>query len=246
VVSDIKSDFFKNLEHNIFYIPPENIVKYSARVTGDDIHYLLDVLRKNKSEILQFTDGQGGLYEASIARQSRASMELKIRNYRSFKKEGCNIALAFVPLKGTRSEFILEKTTELGVGEFHIFFSKNSVVNRISDNKLARFNSIVKQAMIQSRRLFLPSVKVCNDIDTIIKQFGDFDKTYIMDIEGSDRINAAERKTLIVIGPEGGFEEFELNLFRERGAELITLGEYRLRSETAAIAAVALTLNATR
>ncbi len=230
------------VKHNIFYLPPENINNYRAIITGDDVHYLLDVMRAGPEEVLQFTDGKGGLYEASITNRRRNKVELKIRNRRSYPRADRSVALAFVPLKGSRSDYILEKATELGVDEFFIFSSKNSVMIGISENKMSRFKNIVKQAMLQSRRFFLPSITELEDIEGIIRQFGKYEQVLILHTDGAGNISAGRHKDLIVVGPEGGFDKSETTLFRGHGAQIVSLGDYRLRSETAAITAVALTL----
>ncbi len=235
----------KSVKHNFFYLCPNDINGDYACITGKDIHYLRDVMRKNPEEIIQFTDGQGSLYEAEIIGCDRRKIELKILNRRIFQRPKRSVTLAFVPIKGSRNEIIIEKATELGVDEFYMFFSRNSVVNRISTNKLLRFKSIAKQAMLQSQRVFMPPINLFNSIEDIVRQFENFKKIIAMNMGGTNSLTAESGKNLIVVGPEGGFEKQEIEFFRNNGAGIFSLGKHRLRSETAAIAAAVITLQVT-
>lgn len=223
-------------EHLIFYVPPENVQGMDIVVRGPEVHHIRNVLRKNLGEVLMFTDGRGHTYRAQIDTWNKTSIKVRILDQEFHEqKQETDIACAFVPLKGTRSDFIIEKCTELGVAHFYPFISQRAVVRRVSRARVEHFQRLARSAMLQSQRVYLPEITVCHDTERLTEHFTQYDMVLCADADGKKEIPGGAKKILYIIGPEGGFDNRELGLFEKHGAHFVSLGAHRLRSETAAI-----------
>ncbi len=139
---------------------------------------------------------------------------------------------------------ILQKTTELDVDHI-ILWQANRSTSKIEDfdKKEDRLSKIIVEACEQSRRNDIPQLSFTSNLDEI-----DFNKSNVIVLFENENettlkqaiSNSTSRDITLVIGPEGGIEEFELEQLRNKGATIATLGKNILRTETAAIAAVAM------
>lgn len=197
------------------------------------------VLRKRADDIIFITDGKGYRYTVKItqATRTRARAQIVKRNYMQ-RGTTLNTALAFVPLKGLRNDFIIEKATELGVQRFLPFISQNSVVRTLSQAKLNRFRKICLNAMLQSQQYYNPEISFQGDIASLVRIFGHFDLILLADKKGGNDIPQDAHSILYIVGPEGGFDKNEIDLLTHHGARLLSLGMHRLRGETAAVCGI--------
>jgi 16S rRNA (uracil1498-N3)-methyltransferase len=147
-------------------------------------------------------------------------------------------ALAFVPVKGTRNDYVLEKGTELGIAQFFPFVSRYSVIPRLCSSRTKRFRKIAVSAMLQSQQYYLPKIDVFGNVEALTEVFTQFDRVFVAEQKGDKNINEHGSSVLLVVGPEGGFDKEEIGLFERGGVRLLSLGQQRLRSETAAIVGV--------
>jgi 16S rRNA (uracil1498-N3)-methyltransferase len=226
-----------------FFTEPQLIAKNTARFDTFESRHILKTLRKNIGDKLDFTDGKGNIYHGRIL---HSSPDLIVEYDRITKtplsRPQINLGIGFI--KQTRMDYIFEKGTELGINNFYLFASHNS--NYYSDN-ISRWQKITRQAIKQSLRCHLPGIKCFKDYAGLL-EFGE--KTPFKLIahqnapEAPYRILKAWQKRksddlLILIGPEGGFTDFEIEQAHKNNFKSITFGRYRLRSETAAVAAIA-------
>lgn len=226
-------------EHNLYYIQPEKIQGDVFVISGQEFHHLKKVMRKKQGDILLLTDGRGNKYVTKITRVDRSEIHVHIHEKKFYPPAPpVAITLAFVPLKGHRTETILEKGTELGAHGFVAFISRFSVLQRLGDQKITRFKSIVKSAMLQSQQYYLPEVNMLSNIEDLTHTFEQYDQVVVTNIHGECEVVKGKSKILLIIGPEGGFDDREIELFKNHGVYLLKLGAARLRSETAAIAAL--------
>jgi 16S rRNA (uracil1498-N3)-methyltransferase len=230
--------------HNLFYTPPEEISKKTIMVQGTEFHHIKNVLRKKQGEILQFTDGAGGSYRTVITGISRTSITVDVIEKTHFERTVKSaVDIAFVPVKGNRNDFVIEKCTELGVRKFILFLCENSVVKDLSNARVSRYKKIALSAMLQSMQYYLPEIAATKNI---INSFKDYNAVVVADAKGPQEAPLEGSAILFMVGPEGGFTAEEIKRYTENGARLFSLGRNRLRSETAAIAGIAKTLTATR
>ncbi len=226
-------------EHNIFYVPAGSINGATVHIKGSRLAHIKGALRKRKGESIYLADGRGCLYEAEIDSLTRSSLSAKILHKRMMpRKYDVNITLAFAPLKGMRNEMIIEKGTELGVARFLLFPSRRSVVRNMSSQKIVRFTKIAQSAMTQSQQYYMPEIMYVQTIDDLFVRDVSYDQMYVAEPSGMRVLPTEGKRILLLIGPEGGFTESELESFLGRGVQTMYLGSARLRSETAAIVGI--------
>ncbi|MDD7913263.1 16S rRNA (uracil(1498)-N(3))-methyltransferase [Polaribacter ponticola] len=223
---------------------------YNSDITSDTSQIIFDkiesrhivrVLRKKEESILHITNGKGFLFDAKIIIASDKKCIAQIINIQEKPKPwNYYLHLAIAPTKNNdRFEWFLEKATEIGIDEITPIFCSNSERRNV---KLERFEKIIQSAMKQSLKFTLPKLNSPIKFNDFINQSFDGkvciahceeqEKNFLKDI-----INPSE-KTTILIGPEGDFSSQEIMKALEKKITPISLGESRLRTETAALVAV--------
>ena len=226
----------------LFYNP--DISLETKQITFDKVEsrHIVRVLRKKEGAILKITNGKGFLFDAKIiiANDKKCLAEI-INSEEQPKPWDYYLHIAIAPTKNNdRTEWFLEKATEIGIDEITPIVCQNSERRVV---KLERFEKIIQSAMKQSLKFTLPKLNAPVKFNEFINQ--DFDgKVCIAHCEDqSDKnhlknvINPSE-KTTILIGPEGDFSMDEIKKALEKKCIPISLGESRLRTETAALVAV--------
>lgn len=149
--------------------------------------------------------------------------------------------------KGRRMEFVVEKGTELGAGAFLPFYCERSVGRDVGSEKLARWQRLARGAAQQSGRRDVPQVLDPVEFADLLERFGDYDAV-LFAWELAPQIPLHERllealpargRALVVVGPEGGFTHGEVEVAARRGAQFLSLGLRILRTDTAAVALLA-------
>ncbi len=225
--------------HNVFFIPSQFLHGSEVVIQGAELRHIRNVLRRKKGEHITLTDGHGYEYQAEICAIQRSKLVVKIlKQNREPRKIPLEIAVGFVPVKGLRNDTIIEKCTELGVARFIVFSSEHAVVRDLGRQKIERFRKIAQNAMVQSQQYYLPEILQVKGIEEMLQICKGYDLVLVSDPKGEAELPPGARKVLLVIGPEGGFSNTEMDLFKKRGALNFSLGSTRLRSETAAIVGV--------
>ena len=224
-----------------FFVPKENISEEVITVTGEDVIHISKVLRLKKGDILSFFDGRGYDYETEIVQVSKTSVLCNILNKTKSETEP-NIKVTLIQgiPKASKMEYIIQKTTELGICD--IFPCRlNRCVSKIDgEKKISRWQKIAKEAAQQSGRGAIPKIHNEIDLKTAVDILKDADISFVA-YECEDLItiksvllSKKEPKTVaFLIGPEGGFEQFEIELLRNSGISSVSLGKRILRTETA-------------
>lgn len=239
------------------YVPPERITGNSAFVADrDEQHHLARALRKKPGDAVQFVDGVGWIYDGVLVRM-KPEIEIEIRDRRRDREtELPEVTLAPALLKGTRLDTVVEKATELGVAAILPIRSARTVAGGRpaggpSGQRLERWRRIALSAMKQSLRARLPRIEPVTGMEDIVGTASSYDLALIAwEEEGERRLDLAAglgakaRRVLLMIGPEGGFSGEEIAMAREAGMVTVSLGRSRLRSDTAAIAGLALLMAA--
>ena len=233
--------------NNIFYIPPYSFSGDDVTVQDPELHHIRKVLRKKVGERIYLTDGKGCQFEAEIVYFRKSLIKMRVLQKRRMpRKYPLEITVGFVPVKGLRNDIAIEKGTELGVKRFVAFVSKYSVVRNMSKQKIERFKKIAASALAQSQQYYLPEILFEKNLEALLANSTEYDYVLLADPCGKSEIPRGGRRILLLIGPEGGFADSEMNACTQRGAQLLSLGSTRLRSETAAIVGVSKILAAHR
>lgn len=223
-----------------------NINESTLLIRGFEFKHLTKVLRKSIGEKIFITDGNRNIYECLIVDINKEFVLCNIlkSKYNLYEPE-IRVHLFVSPLRNSnRFEFLIEKAVELGVFEINPVITKYTVQkNSFSETKLERFRKIVISAMGQSQRCYLPEINKTihfEDIVNLTKKFTNkivyYEFADEAKIEISDSIISND--ICIFIGPEGGFENSEIDLLLKNNWKVKSLGNRKLRAETAAIISV--------
>ena len=223
---------------NVFYLPNAQIGTISF--PEEESKHIVKVLRMKEGDRFCVTDGNGSLYDAELvdAHPKRAMADLS--NQRAgYDIRDFRVSIAIAPTKlNERTEWFLEKATEIGIDEVKLFSSYHS--ERRAAN-VERFKKIVVSAMKQSVKSKMPLVEDMIPFDKLVKQNYEGQKFIAwIDDDVKDQLCDLYKKgesALVLIGPEGDFSKEEVALARENGFIPVSLGEARLRTETAAVVA---------
>jgi len=237
-----------------FMIEGEFEVGSEVSIGGKEAHHILNALRLTKGNSLIISDGKGKRFKGIISSVSRKEVFIRITEVLP-SIEIPRTALAIGITKGSKMDFIVQKSVELGVERIVPFSSKRTVPRYSSEctvKKVDRWNRIAMEAAKQSGFPFLPHVENIKPFDEMIQDAGGY-KNKIIFYEGEERIKISDyfkgmipaqgeidKTTIIVIGAEGGFEEEEVKKAMSYGFASVSLGRLVLKVETAAIVAISL------
>jgi 16S rRNA (uracil1498-N3)-methyltransferase len=225
--------------HNLFYIAKHQINGDVAAIEKKELHHIKHVLRIKHDDIIYLTDGCGNQYKTVVTDIKKAQIITRIMEKTYIEKTNkVDLELAFVPLKGSRNDTVIEKSTEIGISGFRPFISRYSVVRQLTRQKVDRFKRVALSAMLQSRQFHVPDFFVFKNLAALLKNSEDFDMILLADPKGDIEVPDKGRKILYIVGPEGGFDDRELKSCQGQGARLLSLGSSRLRSETAVIVGI--------
>ena len=230
----------------LFYTSPENITLDAARlvIDGDEFHHLARVLRKKTGDNILVTDGNGSRCEVRIVDIGKKSLEGEILDHTVVERPNTGVSVAISLLKAPqRFELFLEKATELGVSTIIPMITARTVSQPTSERvqgRLGRWRTIVLSAARQSKRYYLPQLAEPLSFRQVTALEGYDLKLIPYEVsEKPPRVNCASKKTLFMIGGEGGFTEKEVEDARQAGFSEISFGKSILRAETAGLFAVA-------
>ena len=230
-----------------FFVSEEQINGENAYIEGSDVNHIANVLRMKPGEELLISVKGDWDYLCKIVGIETDRVNLKVLESMEQRELPVNITLLQGIPKSDKLEMIIQKAVELGVSEIIPVKTKRVVVKideKKVDTKVNRWNAIAESAAKQSKRSIIPKVHEPMSIDNaleIVKDFG----VKLIPYENADGIDKT-RKILdsmdktkdiaVFIGPEGGFEEAEVERIKNSGFEVITLGKRILRTETAGLA----------
>ena len=230
-----------------FFVASEAIAPPAVRITGPLLHHLRESLRLQPGEILSVIDDRGVRYRTEIIEVSSRALIGRILEQRTAPpKSGTSIVLAQALLKGEKMDWVIQKTTELGIDRIVPVLAGYSVVRPRVDrieHQRARWQRIALEAAQQSERWSIPVI----DEPRTMGQLLSSSATAMSKILLAERSSGASLSGLplpgsgdlwLLIGPEGGWKEEEVHQALAEGFTAVTLGPRILRAETAAIAAV--------
>lgn len=226
-------------EYHIFYAPE---IERTSALPEEEAAHAVRVLRMQEGDELLCTDGRGMLYHCTITLTSKKACHLSIDSSEEWQRtwhEGIHLAVA--PTKNMdRMEWLAEKATEIGIDSLTFLHTANSERTVVKDERIEK---ILVSAMKQSHKAVKPELQsMCRFRDFIQQDFpGQKFIAHCYDTGSKPHlidVCASTDPTLVLIGPEGDFSIEEVEMAQKNGFQPISLGESRLRTETAALAAV--------
>lgn len=223
----------------LFYNP--TITENTTEITfsKDESRHIVKVLRKRTGDDLQITNGNGWLFEAELITSDIKHCVAHVLSKTFYPSRRYKVHLAVAPTKmNDRYEWFLEKATEIGVDTITPIICDHSERKVV---KTDRFEKIIQAAMKQSLHYYLPELQEAVSFKDFVAAPFDAQKL-IAHCEETERTSlkrslAAGSNVLILIGPEGDFSKDEINFAKNSGFQPVTLGNTRLRTETAAVVA---------
>ena len=233
-----------------FYVDPNDVHGDEIRFREEEAKHLGQVMRKKEHQRIWAMDGEGKAYEVQLIQIGKKEVTGKIIHTRRRLGEPlAEVTLAQSILKGDHFDYLVEKVTEIGIKRIIPMITDHTVLVA-SPQKLARWRRIAVAAMKQSGRSVLPEITGPAYFQQILETKTQYQHCWIAHPgrgSAAPRFadNAAERikNVLLIVGPEGGFSDAEIETAKKQGIRQITLGPRRLRSETAGIVLTARVLS---
>ena len=205
----------------------------------EESKHIIKVLRKKEKDIIHITNGLGFLFISEISFASEKKCEVRITEIQTFKQTSFHTHIAVAPTKmNDRLEWFLEKATEIGIHEITPIICDHS---ERKVYKIDRAEKIIQSALKQSNQYYLPKINEPVTFSQFIKQNFEGQK-FIAHCEETDKKSfktelQKNTNVLILIGPEGDFSVKEIELALQNKFIPVSLGNTRLRTETAALVA---------
>lgn len=232
-----------------FFVEGKREIGGVVEIGGSDAHKITHVLRLQRGDRLEIVDSAATSFEAAIG-EAGSIVRAELVGLAAMRNDSnaeltCDVAQA-VP-KSRRMELVIEKGTELGARTFLPFYCERSVARSLGAEKLARWRRLARSAAAQSGRVDVPVIAEPLEFNALLERFAHYARV-LFAWELASRVPLQQRllqalpargSVLVVIGPEGGFTHSEADAAEARGAVLVSLGARILRTDTAALALLA-------
>ncbi|HET7435384.1 MAG TPA: RsmE family RNA methyltransferase [Thermoanaerobaculia bacterium] len=222
------------MRHRIFI----DALEPEITVRGDEFHHAIRVVRAREGEEVELFDREGRAARGTIATIARDHAVIRMDDALPSRESPVAIHLAMAIIQLEKFELVLQKATELGVRSFIPLVTERVELRpeRYS-GKSERWQKIIFEAVKQSGRTFVPPIETPARFADVLKREG---TKLLFDADrNADERPASLQDVTLLIGPEGGWSDAELDLAAQNGCLFATLGPRRLRAETAAIVAAA-------
>ncbi len=231
-----------------FFVPPENIRDKQIIIDGADYNHIRNVLRLKVGEEISVSNGIDGRdYRCGIEEFDDTRVICELRFIKEADVElPVRVHLFQGLCKGDKMETVIQKATELGVYEVIPVAMERSVVKldeKKASSKVTRYRGIAEAAAKQSKRAIVPEVHDVLDLKQAAEYAGGFDRILLpYELAAGESFDKTRKifdgirglnDIAVFIGPEGGFDDSEVELLKTSGAEIISLGRRILRTETA-------------
>jgi len=233
-----------------FFVSQDQINDDEIEINGADVNHIINVLRMKESDRVNICDiNSKNNYTAEIITYNNESIKCRIVEKKDSKGESNIYITLFQGLpKGDKMELIIEKNVELGIYEVAPVFMERSISKvdeKTKVKKQQKWQKISETAAKQSGRDIIPKVNDIINIKNICNLINSYDIVLLAYEEETKNTLKEELKRLdskkdikigIIVGPEGGLSKEEVNMLKEYGAKVVTLGKRILRTETAGVA----------
>ncbi len=222
----------------LFYAP--DLDTNDSFLNEEESRHCIKVLRLEKDAEIEIIDGKGNFYHAKITAPDPKKTRFAVINQQAeHGKRNHYLHIAVAPTKNIeRLEWFIEKATEIGIDEITPVLCQRSERKIINHERL---NKVITSALKQSLKAYHPKLNQLIPLLALIQTQTDAQK-FIAHCADTEKVSIKEallpqKKYLVLIGPEGDFSPQEINIALENGFQAITLGNSRLRTETAALEA---------
>lgn len=211
-------------------------IDHEVVLTAGQAHYLGKVMRLNPEDGVRVFNGRDGEWHAVIVELKRQEGRIRLVSPLRQQKETKGVELLFAPLKRDATELVIRMGTELGVTRFRPVVTARTNTHRL---KLDRLQFIAQEAAEQCERLDVPEIKPLEPLAALLARWPRTRSLAVaLERQGNNRVSVESQALLI--GPEGGFSEEEIqHLLTHKAVKTFSLGSLILRAETAVCAGLA-------
>jgi 16S rRNA (uracil1498-N3)-methyltransferase len=216
-------------------------------IHGSDAHKITNVLRLRDGDLIEVVDSRGTVFSAMLETKNCA-LQARLSAPSEMPAPSVAIDVAQGIPKGQKMDFVVEKLSELGVRTLIPLETERAIVHDVGPSKLERWQRLARSSAQQSGRTELLVVENPTPLMRLYGRFDEYDAVlFLWEVathqplrEQLPAIVQGAKSLLVVVGPEGGFSHAEGEAARAAGAHVLSLGKRILRTETAALAAVAI------
>ena len=224
-----------------FFVPKENIKDDKILIIGEDVSHITKVLRLGIGDEITCCDGAGNDYVVSIEEADKKQVTCKVISKTKAETEP-NISVTLIQgvPKASKMDYIIQKTTELGISKIYPCSLARCVSKVENDKKVDRWQKIAVEASKQSGRGVVPivespislkdAIQVLKGADIAFVPYECQEESYLKPVLTA---KADVKSVAFIIGPEGGFDKQEITQIEDAGIPVVTLGKRILRTETA-------------
>ena len=210
---------------------------------GDDGYHAVKVLRLEVGEKIKVSDGKGNWVAGAVVEVGKKSLQIKVTERGEYRVTKPELIVVQAVTKSDRNKEMLELVTAAGADQIIPWQADRSISKWQVDSE-KKWQSTVKEACKQSRRVKMPQLQMVMSTKQIIEQISSDKFVVVFDAESdlkfADITMPSDLSVIyLIIGPEGGMSDKELAIFKEAGALVVKLGEHVLRSAHAGFAALA-------
>ncbi len=228
----------------VVYAPALNEHSTHLLIQDDEAHHLLHVLRVKPGQPVELTSGDGHQGTGSVLEIRKKQLTIAVQTVTMVPPPQPQIHLIVAPIRSNRLEWLVEKATELGIRSLQLVRTHHTAVPNVNTRRLER---IAISALKQSRQAHLPHIHPLRTWEEWWHQWPGLPPNSVALVahpDGSPRslqqvVNPAVQHVYLWIGPEGGFHDEEIDVLKHHQFIPVTLGHSILRTETAAITALA-------
>ena len=216
-------------------------INLNSKLEKSQSHYLTKVMRLKVGELFSLFN-QSGEWEAKINEISKGIVEFSVVKHLRSQENSKEVWLAFSPIKSNYFNFMIQKSTELGITKFLPIIFDRTIVRKINKQRLEK---VIIEAAEQSNRINIPKIEKPQNLKNFLSKNKGMMNLIFTDLNSKNKkldLNKLTNKPIcIIIGPEGDFSEAEREeILSYEGVNSIKINENILRSETAAISAISI------
>jgi len=225
-----------------------NFSANQIEVDGDEAHHGVNVLRLKEAEEIKISDGAGNWAIGKVNQigKKRFTVEISTRGFDPAPKQRV-IAVQAI-LKNDANKEAIDFLTQVGIDEIIPWQSQHSI-GKIDSNSLSKWQSAARESSRQSRRTRIPLIANMLSTGNLISKIKDCENVFVLHEAAENRLTQIEINeevdVFLIVGPEGGLSEFEVNSFIAAGAKAVRLGESVLRAANAGAAATSVVMSRT-
>lgn len=236
-----------------FFVESKNIDEKNIKIEQEDVKHIKSVLRLDVGDEIEVSNKLGTDYKCKISELSKETVMCEILESSMSRGESDIDIVLFQGLpKSTKMELIVQKSTELGVKKIVPLVTARCITKindrKKEDKKIERWSKIAEEAAKQSKRGVIPQISNVMSFKEALDYLKDED-TIIVPYESEENLGikkvlkeCTSKKINVIIGPEGGFDDSEIQELKSMDAHIVTLGPRILRTETAGFTTSALIL----